>query len=91
MQEQYIGKIIFLCAVARPRLLPDGTWWDGKIGTWPFTEQIAANVPVLIEETRYEELVAKGALQYPIFLRMMRIFCLVHRYKVVTENSQSAS
>ena len=40
--KRYIGKIMFLCAVARPRLLPDGTWWDGKIGIWPFTEQVAA-------------------------------------------------
>ena len=27
------------------RLLPDGTWWDGKIGIWPFTEQVAAKRP----------------------------------------------
>ena len=40
--KRYIGKIMFLCAVARPRLLPDGTWWDGKIGIWPFTKQVAA-------------------------------------------------
>ena len=40
--KRYIGKIMFLCAVARPRLLPDGTWWDGKIGIWPFTENVAA-------------------------------------------------
>ena len=32
----YIDKVMFLSAVARPRMLPDGSWWDGKIGIWPF-------------------------------------------------------
>ena len=27
---------MFLCAQARPRRLPNGTWWDGKIGVWSF-------------------------------------------------------
>ena len=38
----YIGKIMFICAVARPRLLPSGEWWDGKIGIWPFMELVPA-------------------------------------------------
>ena len=33
---------MFLCAIARPRQLPDGTWWDGKIGIWPFGYHEAA-------------------------------------------------
>ncbi|KAF0684476.1 Aste57867_23545 [Aphanomyces stellatus] len=37
--KRYITKVMFLSAVARPRYLDDtGEWWDGKIGTWPFTE-----------------------------------------------------
>ncbi|CAB9530410.1 transposon protein [Seminavis robusta] len=27
---------MFMSAIARPRTLPDGTYWDGKIGIWPF-------------------------------------------------------
>ena len=34
--KSYIGKVMFLSAVARPRFLPDGTHFDGKIGIWPF-------------------------------------------------------
>ena len=34
--KNYIDKVMFLCAVARPRYLPDGTYFDGKIGIWPF-------------------------------------------------------
>jgi hypothetical protein len=32
----YIDKVMFLAAVARPRQLPNGTWFDGKLGIWPF-------------------------------------------------------
>jgi hypothetical protein len=32
----YIDKVMFLSGVARPRKLRDGTWWDGKLGIWPF-------------------------------------------------------
>ncbi|KAF0684714.1 Aste57867_23326 [Aphanomyces stellatus] len=39
MSKRYITKVMFLSAVARPRNLDDtDEWWDGKIGTWPFTE-----------------------------------------------------
>jgi hypothetical protein len=31
----YIGKVMFLCAQARPRMVDD-RMWDGKIGIWPF-------------------------------------------------------
>jgi hypothetical protein len=30
----YIGKVMFLCATARPRII-HGKMWDGKIGIWP--------------------------------------------------------
>ncbi|KAF0684294.1 hypothetical protein As57867_023647, partial [Aphanomyces stellatus] len=34
---------MFLSAVARPRYDEvTGLWWNGKIGTWPFTEKVAA-------------------------------------------------
>jgi hypothetical protein len=34
--KNFIEKIMFLAAVARPRVLEDGTYWDGKIGLYPF-------------------------------------------------------
>jgi len=33
--KSHITKVVFLCAQARPRHLPNGTWWDGKVGIWP--------------------------------------------------------
>lgn len=38
--KNYITKVMFLCAVARPRYCPTTkSWWDGKLGIWPFVEQ----------------------------------------------------
>ena len=31
-----IEKVMFLCAQARPRRLSDGSFFDGKLGCWPF-------------------------------------------------------
>mgnify|MGYP000187147047 CR=1 FL=1 len=33
--KSHIAKVVFLCAQARPRQLPNNQWWDGKIGIWP--------------------------------------------------------
>jgi hypothetical protein len=38
----YIGKIMFLCAQARPRRLANGTWWDGKLAMIPIGEESLA-------------------------------------------------
>ena len=35
--KSHIIKVMCLTAVARPRQLANGQWWDGKIGTWFFT------------------------------------------------------
>ena len=41
--KSHIIKVMCLTAMARPRRNPTtGEWWDGKIGTWFFTEQVAA-------------------------------------------------
>ena len=45
--KSHITKVMFLCAMARPRRLPNGTWWDGKVGIWPigdYTEAIRSSV-----------------------------------------------
>ena len=41
--KSHIPKIMFLCAVARPRWdAHRGHRWDGKLGIWPFAKQVAA-------------------------------------------------
>ena len=40
---RFVGKIMFLAAVARPRWdYERNEWFDGKIGTWHFTEEVPA-------------------------------------------------
>ncbi|CAN0503586.1 unnamed protein product, partial [Discosporangium mesarthrocarpum] len=33
--KRFITKVMFLAAVARPRMISGGVWFDGKIGIWP--------------------------------------------------------
>lgn len=33
--KSFIGKVMFLCAMARPRVLDNGEFWNGKVGIWP--------------------------------------------------------
>ena len=41
--KRFIEKIMFLCAVARPRHdTTNNTLFDGKLGIWPFVEEVAA-------------------------------------------------
>lgn len=41
--KRYIPKVMFLTAVARPRYNSDGECtFDGKIGLWLFTREVAA-------------------------------------------------
>ncbi|ETV85481.1 hypothetical protein H257_03211 [Aphanomyces astaci] len=41
--KRYITKVMFLCAVARPRYVHGAEmWWDGKIGIWPIVESVQA-------------------------------------------------
>jgi hypothetical protein len=41
--KNHIPKVMFLCAVARPRFDPGrNQWFDGKIGMWPIAEQVPA-------------------------------------------------
>lgn len=37
----YIKKVMFLSAIARPRMI-DGNMWDGKIGIWPIGGMVLA-------------------------------------------------
>ena len=41
--KRYIGRVMFLCAVARPRWdTTRNQSFDGKLGIWPFTEMVPA-------------------------------------------------
>ena len=34
--KSHITKVMFICAIARPRFVPSlNAWWDGKVGIWP--------------------------------------------------------
>ncbi|CAN0467377.1 unnamed protein product [Discosporangium mesarthrocarpum] len=34
--------MMFFAAVARPRMISDGVWFDDKIGIWPIADTVAA-------------------------------------------------
>ena len=63
--KRYVMKVMFLCAIARPRWDPNKKqWWDGKIGMWPFTykkaaERTSKNRPVGTMETKAMNSVGK--------------------------------
>ncbi|XP_074297024.1 uncharacterized protein LOC141627697 [Silene latifolia] len=41
--KKFIGKVMFMCAVVRPKYGPNGeVLFDGKIGIWPFIVEIPA-------------------------------------------------
>ncbi|CAM9556101.1 unnamed protein product, partial [Discosporangium mesarthrocarpum] len=40
--KRFITKVMFLAAVARPKMISDGVWFDGKIGIWPIADTVAA-------------------------------------------------
>ena len=41
--KSHITKVMFLCAVARPRFVPSmNAWWDGKLGIWPVGKWVPA-------------------------------------------------
>ncbi|CAM9343508.1 unnamed protein product [Discosporangium mesarthrocarpum] len=40
--KRFITKVMFFAAVARPRMISDGVWLDGKIGIWPIADTVAA-------------------------------------------------
>ncbi|CAM9999197.1 unnamed protein product [Discosporangium mesarthrocarpum] len=40
--KRFITKVVFLAAVARPRMIFDGVWFDGKIGIWRIADTVAA-------------------------------------------------
>ena len=42
--KKFIPKLMFLCAIARPRFHPETNEciFDGKLGIWPFIERVEA-------------------------------------------------
>jgi len=39
--KNYLEKVMFICAIARPRW-DHATKWDGKIGIWPIGREVKA-------------------------------------------------
>jgi hypothetical protein len=73
--KSHIIKVMFLCAVARPRLDAHGRRFDGKIGMWPITETAAAaynsknraagtliTKPLSVTADVYEDIIIKKVL-----------------------------
>ncbi|CAM9873330.1 unnamed protein product [Discosporangium mesarthrocarpum] len=67
--KRFITKVMFLAAVARPRMISDGVWFDGNVGIWPIADTVAAMrskknskkgtmmlKPATINAERYKEL-----------------------------------
>ncbi|CAN0493412.1 unnamed protein product, partial [Discosporangium mesarthrocarpum] len=67
--KRFITKVMFLVAVARPRMISDGVWFGVKIGIWPIADTVAAMrssknrkkgtmmlKPATINAERYKEL-----------------------------------
>ncbi|CAN0439198.1 unnamed protein product, partial [Discosporangium mesarthrocarpum] len=67
--KRFITKVMFLAAVARPRTISDGVWFDGRIVIWPIADTVAAMrssknrkkgtmmlKPATINAERYKEL-----------------------------------
>ncbi|CAN0127046.1 unnamed protein product, partial [Discosporangium mesarthrocarpum] len=67
--KRFITKVMFPAAVARPRMISDGVWFDGNIGIWPIVDTVAAMgssknrkkgtmmlKPATINAERYKEL-----------------------------------
>ncbi|CAM9824577.1 unnamed protein product [Discosporangium mesarthrocarpum] len=65
--KRFITKVMFLAAVARPRMISNGVWFDGKISIWPIVDTVAAMQssckkgtmmlkPITINAERYKEL-----------------------------------
>ncbi len=58
--KSHIEKVMYITAVASPRKNPDmGACWDGKIGTWFYIEQVAAQ--------RNSKNCKKGTLEWKSF------------------------
>ena len=42
VSKGFITKVMFIVAMARPRKLESGEWFDGKIGLWPVVKRVLA-------------------------------------------------
>ena len=53
--KSHTPKIMFLAAIGKPHMLPDGTQFNGKIGIWPFTEHV--------EAARWSKIRSRGTME----------------------------
>ncbi|CAM9232971.1 unnamed protein product [Discosporangium mesarthrocarpum] len=70
--EWFILKMMFLAAVARPRKLSNGGWFDRKIGIWPTVDVVTAQLtrtscargdpvlrPVMVDGERHRKIMMR--------------------------------
>ncbi|CAN0324540.1 unnamed protein product [Discosporangium mesarthrocarpum] len=68
--KRLITQVMFLAAVARPRMISDGVWFHGMIDIWPIADTVVAMrssknrkkgtmmlKPATVNAERYEELI----------------------------------
>ncbi|CAN0475096.1 unnamed protein product [Discosporangium mesarthrocarpum] len=73
--KRFITKVMFLAAVARPRMISGGVWLEGKIGICPIADSVAAMrssknrkrgtmmlKPATINAERYKELMIDNVI-----------------------------
>ncbi|CAN0092720.1 unnamed protein product [Discosporangium mesarthrocarpum] len=68
----FITKVMFLAAVARPRKMSNRVWFDGKIGIWPIVDTkrtpehrlkgTKVLVPVMVDGERYKKLMIEAVI-----------------------------
>ncbi|CAM9521216.1 unnamed protein product [Discosporangium mesarthrocarpum] len=63
--KRFIAKVMFLAAVAKPKMISDGVWCDGKVSIWPIADTAASKnrkkgtmmlKPATVNAERYKEL-----------------------------------
>ncbi|CAM9443789.1 unnamed protein product [Discosporangium mesarthrocarpum] len=73
--KKLITKMMFLAAVARPRKMSNGVWFDGKIGIWPIVDSKVAQrttkhrpkgtkvcVPAMVDEEMHKKLMIEAVI-----------------------------
>ena len=67
--KSHLQKIMFITAVARPRFQDSACAFDGKIGIWPFLEEVPAK--------KASKNRPKGTIELKPVLKILQSLCIV--------------